>query len=46
MWRGAPHTAKINLCVYGVPHPPHIKEWRRGRVGFLGHAPRGDSYSY
>ena len=29
---GAPHTAKrsmINLCVYGVPPPPYIKEWRR-----------------
>ena len=20
----------INLCVYGVPPPPYIKEWRRG----------------
>ena len=20
----------INLCVYGVPLPPYIKEWRRG----------------
>ena len=31
----------INLCVYGVPPPPYIKEWRRGRAGLLGHAPRG-----
>ena len=23
----------INLCVYGVPPPPYIKEWRRGRAG-------------
>ena len=33
MVEGAPHTAKrsmINLCVYGVPPPPYIKEWRRG----------------
>ena len=21
----------INLCVHGVPPPPYIKEWRRGR---------------
>ena len=20
----------VNLCVYGVPPPPYIKEWRRG----------------
>ena len=25
----------INLCVYGVPPPPYIKEWRRGRAGPL-----------
>ena len=36
MVEGAPHMAKrsmINLCVYGVPLPPYIKEWRRGRAG-------------
>ena len=34
---GAPHTAKtsVNLCVYGVPPPPYIKEWGRGRAGPL-----------
>ena len=39
MVEGAPHTAKrsmINLCVYGVPPSPHIKEWRRGRAGPYG----------
>ena len=38
MVEGAPHTAKrsmINLCVYGVPPPPYIKEWTRGRAGPL-----------
>ena len=38
MVEGAPHTAKrsmINLCVYGVPPSPYIKEWRRGRAGSL-----------
>ena len=25
----------INLCVYGVPPPPYINEWRRGRAGPL-----------
>ena len=44
---GAPHTAKIivNLCVYGVPPPPYIKEWKRGRAGPLMAPPRGESYS-
>ena len=23
----------INLCVHGVPPPPYIKGWRRGRAG-------------
>uniref|UniRef100_M8CF57 Pathogen-related protein n=1 Tax=Aegilops tauschii TaxID=37682 RepID=M8CF57_AEGTA len=43
--RGAPHMAKINLCVYGVPPPPYIKEGRRRRAGHKGRALRGDSYS-
>ena len=40
---GAPHTAKtiVNLCVYGVPPPPYIKEERRSRAGLKGCAPRG-----
>ena len=36
----------VNLCVYGVPPPPYIKEWRRGPAGLIGRAPRGESYSY
>ena len=31
----------VNLCVYGVPPPPYIKEWRRGRADPLWRAPRG-----
>ena len=30
MWRGAPHTAKINLCVYGVPPSPVYKGVEEG----------------
>ena len=44
MVEGAPHMAKrsmINLCLYGVPHPPYIKEWRRGRASPLMARPRG-----
>ena len=35
----------VNLCVYGVPPPPYIKDGRRRRAGLKGHAQRGDSYS-
>ena len=44
MWRGAPHMAKgsmINLCVYGVPHSPYIKEWRREGTALSMARPRG-----
>ena len=30
---------EINCCVFGVPLPPYIKEWRRGRAGPLDGAP-------
>ena len=45
MVEGAPHTAKImiNVCVYGVPPPPYIKEWRRG-AGPLYGAPWGSPF--
>ena len=47
MVEGAPHTAKgsmINLCVYGVPPPSYIKEWRRGKASPLWRALE-ESYS-
>ena len=33
---------KINLCVYGVPPPPYIKEGRRGPAGHKGRAQGGN----
>ena len=36
---------KINLCVYGVPPPPYIKEGRRRPAGHKGRAQGGGSYS-
>ena len=48
MVEGALHTAKrsmINLSVYGVPSPPYIKDWRRGRAGPLWRALE-ESYSH
>ena len=30
---------EINCCVFGVPLPPCIKEWRRGKAGPLYGAP-------
>ena len=35
----------INLCVYGVPPPLYIKEWRRGGPALSMARPKGDSYS-
>ena len=35
----------VNLCVHGVPPPPYIKEWRRGRTGPLWRA-LVESYSH
>ena len=32
---GGRRTRLNNLCVYGVPPPSYIKEWRRGRAGPL-----------
>ena len=33
---GGHHTRlRINLCVYGVPPPPYIKEGRRGPAGLM-----------
>ena len=41
----APHTVGrdqlINLCVYGMPLPPYIKEEERGGAGPLYGAPKG-----
>ena len=44
--RGTPHTAKnmitwINLCVYGCPLPPYIKDQRGGAAGQEEGAPGG-----
>ena len=36
----------INLCVYGVPPSPYIKEWRRGRGPATLGAPHEESYSH
>ena len=36
----------VNLCVYGVPPPPYIKEGRRGPAGLMVRPQGGDSYSY
>ena len=37
---------EINCCVYGVPPPQYIKEWRRGKgLATLG-APHEESYSH
>ena len=38
---GTAHGYTINLCVYGVPPPPYIKEWRRGGSALSMARPRG-----